>query len=181
MRLHCVRENAVRDVRRIGFTLTELLVVIAIIGILSSLIMSAVHDSKRKGEQAHCLSNLRQIGMALSVYVERTEQYPDCMNMPSLGLSDKPTISDALKDDVGGAVQVFKCLGDKTGFYDKERSSYEWSVMLNAQSKNPKTMFGNNIDPKTFRVLWDFENFHGPKGAVGSYNILFLDNRTRSF
>src|SRR5262245_8092224 len=53
---------------RRAFTLIELLVVIAIVGILAALLLPALARSKESGRQAACASNLRQLGVALSLY-----------------------------------------------------------------------------------------------------------------
>lgn len=64
-----------------GFTLIELMVVGAIIAVLAAILFPALQSVKKKTQAATCANNLKQIGLAISMYMNDFEEtFPPCQH-----------------------------------------------------------------------------------------------------
>jgi prepilin-type N-terminal cleavage/methylation domain-containing protein/prepilin-type processing-associated H-X9-DG protein len=81
-----------------GFTLVELLTVIVIIGVLAALLLTALGKAKSEGKGTSCKNHLKQMGVALQMYVEEhNNRYPYYIGPAG------PSYGDAVA--VGGRVE----------------------------------------------------------------------------
>lgn len=101
-----------------AFTLIELLVVIAVIGLLASIVLVNVRGVRAKARDARRLSDMKQIVLALQLYLDSTGAYPgntdnDCSGWDA-GYNGGPTSGDPFIQPLVTAGLLSKTPGDPT-------------------------------------------------------------------
>jgi prepilin-type N-terminal cleavage/methylation domain-containing protein/prepilin-type processing-associated H-X9-DG protein len=166
-----------------AFTLIELLVVIAIIAILAAMLMPAVSRAKESGRSAACISNLRQIGVALQLYVDSNNNRLPSMRDKLIGTNpppdELPGMAVVLKEELG-STNVLRCPSDRAQVFEQTGSSYSWNSLLNGQPAHHLQVLGLQFDPHAIPVSFDKEAFHAARGAKKGVNYLYADGHIKN-
>jgi prepilin-type N-terminal cleavage/methylation domain-containing protein len=121
---------------RPAFTLTELLVSLAIVALVVSILLPTLSVARNAARTTACALNLKQLGIAWTVYLDQYERFPRYTEMPDWNFggvefqgqartpvlaSDRPInsyIAEQANEGAGRYWQLYECPADRGVFND---------------------------------------------------------------
>lgn len=168
----------------LAFTLIELLVTIAIIAVLAAILIPVISLAKESGRRTACLSQLRQIGVSLQLYVDDHDNRMPSMYDALLSTNSPPATNTATIDLVLsnylGAPAILQCPSDRKELFEQTGSSYAWNALLNGQPADQLKVFNIAFDPHLIPVVFDKESFHRATGQKRGVNYLYADGHIKN-
>jgi len=175
-----------------GFTLIELLASITILITLAALLSPTLERFIERSRSTVCAGNLRQIGVAVSLYTQDHNGSFPFINNPERPVYTTPeelpdgqvaqTMMEAFSP-YGLTERTFRCPSDvaKNNYFAKEATSYEWRPWVDGE---------NFLAPKVFtrrgaialrsasrvRIVMDTDSVHS-----GRQNTLYADGRVQAY
>ena len=156
-----------------AFTLIELLVVMGIVAVLAGIAVPLYSRTTQSARAAACVSNLRQIGAGLNLYLgEHNMQMPTLLSGRKLRSDPGPVIDDTLNAYITDP-RVFACPADTGGLAAQSGTSYYWNILINGQSATALHMLNLQTTNSQIPVLSDKGAFH--PYLTNKVNLLYAD------
>jgi prepilin-type N-terminal cleavage/methylation domain-containing protein/prepilin-type processing-associated H-X9-DG protein len=137
--------------RRGAFTLIELLTVIAIIGILAAILIPVVGRARESARGARCISNLRQVGVAIYAYA----------------------------DDNRGSLPPTGFFGIAP-YYNRDARNFQHALLPYLQLRRAAN-WGTSVEQSVYSAVFDCPSYKGSlngKGYLAQENLTLPDSST---
>ena len=175
------------DIHR-GFTIVELLVVVAILALVIGLLLPAVQSAREAARRTICKSNLKQCGIALTLFLDRKsgggpqDKFPDAAQVPSQDLllrwppgdpplPIRPSIASFIGPFAENVRDIFRCPSD--GYYFVRTGTYADAVTVALASVN------SGADAAAKQAVAEYGTLPY-EGTSYEYPALRLAGRTRA-
>lgn len=155
-----------------GFTLIELLVVIAIIAILAAILFPVFAKVREKARATACLSNEKQLGLAIMQYTQDNDEIYPQSNVPGNTLNWGQAIYPYVK-----SVGAYECPDNPTGaaLFNPSTApgpnNWEMGGYLNTWMGSANWQQGSQPIPASY----GFNNFLGATGLGGPRSLGYVN------
>ncbi|MDR1284254.1 MAG: type II secretion system GspH family protein [Opitutaceae bacterium] len=157
---------------RAAFTLIELLAVIVIIGILAGIVISVVSPIRQKARTTQCLSNMRQAGLAFSLYANDNRNLLPVQKTDNLGVDN----------DAGWVKQIKPWCDTRTLLCPESKAPYpsvsyyynSFASTFSLPGRGPVSQTEASAAPARYILLLD-GCLNIAKPGMGSYIITVVD------
>jgi prepilin-type N-terminal cleavage/methylation domain-containing protein/prepilin-type processing-associated H-X9-DG protein len=138
--------------RRRGFTLIELLVVIAIVAILAAILFPVFAQAREKARAVSCLSNCKQMGMAVFMYAQDYDEALPTVRMPFPGMVPAESWLNLVQPYVRTRL-LQRCPSDNAPTWNDPQPRMA-SYGFNAYFDPLHPPYGDHRAPRSFSLAW---------------------------